>query len=41
MRNRNYGHHERKKLNVCPFNLKEELLDPREGGGQAIINERL
>jgi hypothetical protein len=29
MRNRKYGHRERKEVDVCPSDLKEEeLLDP-------------
>jgi hypothetical protein len=42
MRNRKYGHRERKEVDVCPSDLKEEeLLDPCEGGGRVFIDERL
>jgi hypothetical protein len=32
VRNRKYGHRERKEVDICRFDLEEELLDPSEGG---------
>lgn len=42
VRNRKYGYRERKEVDVCPSDLKEEeLLDPREGGGRVFIDKWL
>jgi hypothetical protein len=42
VRNRKYGYRERKEVDVCPSDLKEEeLLDLSEGGGRVFIDERL
>ncbi len=36
---RKYGHRERKEVDVSPSDLEEEeLLDPREEGGQGFID---
>jgi hypothetical protein len=36
VRNRKYGHCERKEVGMC--SSEEELLDPREGRGRVFID---
>ena len=42
VRNKKYGHCERKEVDVCAADLKEEeLLDLNKGGGRVFIDKRL
>jgi hypothetical protein len=42
IRNRKYGYRERKEVDACPSNLKEEeLLDPRKREDQVFIDKQL
>jgi hypothetical protein len=42
MRNRKDGYRERKEVDACPSDLKEEeLLDPRKREDQVFIDKRL